>query len=101
MQIITGKPMRRVHPPSFKVNVALELIKGTETIAQICSRFGVHPTQATAWKNKGLIALKSGFEEAKRPDLVKDELIDELYKTVGKLQLELEWLKKKTGNTSY
>ena len=95
------KLVRRVHPTSFKVNVALELIKGTETVAQICSRFGVHPTQATAWKNKGLIALKSGFEEAKRPDVIKEELIDELYKPVGKLQLELEWLKKKTGNTSY
>ena len=95
------KLVRRVHPTSFKVNVALELIKGTETVAQICSRFGVHPTQATAWKSKGLIALKSGFEEAKRPDVIKEELIDELYKTVGKLQLELEWLKKKTGNTSY
>ena len=95
------KLARRVHPTSFKVNVALELIKGSETVAQICSRYGIHPTQAQAWKNKGLIALKSGFEEAKRPDVIKEELIDELYKTVGKLQLELEWLKKKTGNTSY
>ena len=95
------KLVRRVHPTSFKVNVALELIKGSETVAQICSRYGIHPTQAMAWKVKGIEALKSGFEEAKRPDVIKEELIDELYKTVGKLQLELEWLKKKTGNTSY
>lgn len=94
------KLVRRVHPTSFKVNVALEMIKGVETAGQICSRYGIHPTQAHKWKVKALEALKSGFDEAKSPDLIKDELIDELYKTVGKLQLELEWLKKKTGNAS-
>ncbi len=95
------KLIRRVHPTSFKVNVALEVIKGVETISQICSRYGVHPTQAHAWKVKALEALKTGFEEAKSPDRIKDELIEDLYKTVGKLQVELEWLKKKTGNSSY
>jgi len=95
------KLVRRVHPTSFKVNVALEVIKGVETISQICSRYGVHPTQAYAWKVKALEALKTGFEEAKRPDVIKDELIEDLYKTVGKLQVELEWLKKKTGNSNY
>jgi transposase-like protein len=95
------KLIRRVHPTSFKVNVALEVIKGVETISQICSRYGVHPTQAHTWKVKALEALKTGFEEAKSPDRIKDELIEDLYKTVGKLQVELEWLKKKTGNSNY
>lgn len=91
------KLVRRVHPTSFKVNVALEMIRGVESASQISSRYGIHPTQAHKWKVKALEAMKSGFVEAKSPDRIKDELIDELYKTVGKLQLELEWLKKKTS----
>lgn len=95
------KTVRRVHSTAFRVAVALELIKGVNTISQVCSTYKIHPTQASHWKKKALEALKEGFDGAKvGKDLEKDELIEELYKTVGKLQVELEWLKKKLGVVS-
>jgi len=96
------KTVRRVHSTAFKVAVALELIKGVDTVSQICSNYKIHPTQAAHWKKKALEALKGGFDGAKvGQDKTKDELIEELYKTVGKLQVELEWLKKKLGVESF
>ena len=96
------KGIRKFHTTAFKVAVALELIKGVDTVSQICSKYSIHPTQANAWKQKALEALKGGFEAAKvGKDKGKDELIEELYRTVGKLQLELEWLKKKLEIVSY
>lgn len=96
------KTIRRVHSTAFKVAVALELIKSIDTVSQICSKYKIHPTQANHWKQKALEALKSGFDGAKvGQDKSKDEIIEELYKTVGKLQLEMEWLKKKLEIVNY
>jgi transposase-like protein len=84
------------HANSLKVRIALEMIKGTETVAQICSRYGVHPSQAHKWKVQAMEGLASIF--AGKPNAAlreKNELIDELYKQVGRLQTELDWLKKK------
>lgn len=92
------KTIRRVHSTAFKVAVALELIKGIDTVSQVCSKYKIHPTQANSWKKKALEALKGGFEEAKADrDKTNEELIEELYKQIGKLKVELDFLKKKTG----
>lgn len=91
--------IKRHHPDPFKAKVALELIKETETIAAICSKYSIHPTQARNWKDQALNNLVQGF--AKAPDsrhselAQKNELIEELYKQVGQLKVELDWLKKK------
>lgn len=92
------KTIRRVHSVAFKVAVALELIKGADTVSQICFKYKIHPTQANNWKQKALEALKGGFEEARvNQDRSRDELVEELYKQIGKLKVELDFLKKKTG----
>lgn len=92
------KNVRRKHTPEFKTQVVLELLKETKTVGEIGSQFGVHPTLAGKWRSlateglRGIFTEKSGKEIAQR-----DKLIDELYKQIGQLKVELDWLKKKMG----
>lgn len=92
------KVLRRVHTPDFKTQVVLAILKGDKTRLEVCSRFGIHPTQADKWKNKALTGLPTLFTDGKN-DLLKekDKLIEELYKQIGQLKVELDWLKKKMG----
>lgn len=91
--------IKRQHPSLFKAKVALELIKGTESVTVICSRYSIHPTQARRWKEQALNTVLQSFAgapDSRRNELVqKNELIEELYKQVGQLKVELDWLKKK------
>ena len=69
--------IKRVHSPNFKAQVALDLIKEVETVSQICSRHGIHPTQAKKWKENLLSNLVPIFDQ--RPDAIlaeKDRLIE-------------------------
>ena len=93
--------IKRVHSAEFKTRVVLDLLKQEETQAQICSRYSIHPTQARKWKEKMLEAVKQSFNGVSVSDQLKekDRLIEELYKQVGKLKVELDWLKKKLGYT--
>jgi transposase-like protein len=80
----------------FKAKVALEAIRGLKTSAELSSEYGVHVTQIGKWKNElreGIPKLFSG--KADRVEKDKDQLIDQLYKQIGKLQMENDWLKKK------
>lgn len=91
--------IKRQHSAEFKVNVVLALLKQEETVSQICSRYLIHPTQAHRWKEQALANLRQSFSgkgiEASLRE--KDKLIEELYTQVGKLQYQLDWLKKKMG----
>jgi transposase len=90
--------IRRIHPPAFKAKVALEAIKEQKTIAELASLYGVHPTQITKWKRKALDFITQIFSETvQKQQRSDDELIQELYKQIGKLQVEKDWLKKKIG----
>ena len=90
--------IKRHHSPAFKATVALEALKEVENITTICSRHGIHPTQANRWKQQVLENLTTLFSETPIRNLQqKDELIDRLYTQIGKLQTELDWVKKKTG----
>ena len=89
--------IKRKHSVSFKTRVALELIQEKDTISSICSKFSIHPTQAHNWKEQAMASLQSGFLGQSRNGELKqkDQLIDELYKEIGQLKVELDWLKKK------
>lgn len=90
--------IKRHHPPAFKAKVALELIQETDTIAAICSRYSIHPTQAGIWKQQALAGLATIYADGPTHALQqKDQLIAELYRQVGQLKVELDWLKKKVG----
>lgn len=90
--------IRRVHPPAFKAKVALEAIKEQKTIAELASLYGVHSTQITKWKKKALDFIQQIFsDKIQQQAKSDDDLIQELYKQIGKLQVERDWLKKKIG----
>lgn len=94
--------IKRQHSPEFKTNVVLEVLKQEETLSQICSKFSIHPTQARRWKDNVLEVVKQSFNgKTIGAQLAeKDQLIDELYRQIGQLKVELDWLKKKMGYTA-
>jgi len=88
--------IKRSHPASFKAKVALDLIRETNTLAAIASKYVIHPTQARQWKIQLLNNIEALFSDKPSTALKeKDELIDQLYKEIGQLKVELDWLKKK------
>lgn len=91
--------IRRNHPPAFKAQVALALLKEEGTTNEIASKFSIHPTQATKWKTKVVDNLAHLFDDKAVSDQIKekDRIIDDLFREVGQLKMELEWLKKKIG----
>jgi len=90
--------IRRNHPPAFKAKVALEAIKEQKTIAELASIYGVHPTQIKQWKQQAIALLTEGFgDKRKQHEKDKEELVEDLYKQIGKQKVAIDWLKKKIG----
>jgi transposase-like protein len=90
--------IRRVHSPVFKAKVALEAIKETNTIAELAGMYSVHTTQITKWKKKALDGLSEVFSDQKQQRKKDtDDLIQELYQQIGRLKVEVDFLKKKMG----
>ena len=92
--------MRKTFDKAFKARVALEAIKGEKTLQQIAQEFEVHTTQVTQWKKQALDNLGDLFERAnkKKEEGDSDAETDKLYKQIGQLSVENEFLKKSTGN---
>jgi len=89
--------MRRGHDAAFKARVALEALKGEKTIVQISSEYGVHPNQIRQWRQKLLEDLPQLFSDRrKKSERDGEELLSELYRQIGQLKVELDWLKKKS-----
>ena len=90
------RSMRRNHNATFKAKVALQAVKAEKTIAQLSSEYGVHPNQIGQWKRRLLEVLPEAFSgKRKKAEQDRDELEAELYRQVGQLKVELDWLKKK------
>ena len=96
---MTGK--RKSHSVSFKAKVSIAALREQETVAQLSSRFAVHSTQIHLWKRHLLDGAEGLFGTVGRPRKGEtDEVsVDELYEQIGRLKMELEWLKKKVGGT--
>lgn len=89
---------RKQHSAEFKVKVAIEAIKGQKTINELSTEHGLHATQITLWKKQALEALPEVFStRRKKVEKSQDELTSELYQQIGRLKVELDWLKKKAG----
>lgn len=88
---------RKRYDASFKAKVALEAIKGELTISEIASKTGVHPNQISKWKKQALEELPGIFSRVRKKRKEKpEELESELYKQIGQMKVELDWLKKKS-----
>lgn len=88
--------MRKKFEPAFKARVALEAAKGDKTIAQIAGEYGVHSNQIREWLQKLISALPQLFANKRdKASGERDELISELYRQIGQLKVEVDWLKKK------
>lgn len=89
---------RRKFSAKFKTKVAIEAIRGLKTLNEISSDYEVHPNQVSKWKKQLLTQAPQIFTNRKSRDSNKeDKKIEKLYQEIGQLQVELNWLKKKTG----
>jgi len=82
---------------SFKAKLALEALKTDKTIAELSSTYEVHRVQITNWRKKAVEHVNTAFKEDGKGKSGKkqEKLTDELYRQIGQLKVENEWLKKK------
>lgn len=93
---MSGK--RRSFGAAFKAKVALAAARGDKTTAQLAGKFGVHGNQVTSWKKRlleGAAELFADGQGRKKDEASASE--DELYEQIGRLKMEVEWLKKKSA----
>ena len=89
---------RKQYTGAFKAKIALEAIKGQRTIQELATAYGVHPNQITTWKKQLLESAEDIFSGAReRREQSDEQEKDELYRQIGRLQVELDWLQKKSG----
>jgi transposase-like protein len=95
-----GKKMRnrRQYGADLKARVAVAAIKGDKTINELAAHYEVHPNMVTKWKMRALAELPGIFSEpGKRSEAGAEANQAGLYEQIGRLKVELEWLKKKMG----
>ena len=91
---------KRKYGADFKMKVALTALKEDATLSQLCSQYEVHVTQIHNWKKQAITFIREGFlsnRKGHENTAYGDKLNDELYKQIGQLKVELDWLKKKAG----
>jgi len=89
---------RKQHSAQFKARVAIEAIRGEKTLSQLGSQFKVHPMQIAKWRKAALEQLPELFVDGRTRKASGDKADnDGLYEEIGRLKVELDWLKKKVG----
>ena len=97
---MTERKKRKVHSAEFKAKVGLEAVRGVKTINEISQEFGVHPVQISQWKKEIQTQCKALFEGKRGPapaPVAEHAEPERLYSEIGRLKIELDWLKKKSG----
>lgn len=89
---------RKRYDGIFKTKVVLESFKNEKTVAELASDYGVHPNQITQWRKQALEDLPTLFSSNQsKKEKAHEEEKEELLKQIGRLKVEVEWLKKKSG----
>ncbi len=87
--------MRKSFNAEFMAKVALEAIKEEKIIAELSSKYEVHRTQITNWRKRALGGVREVFKgKQEKVNKENEKLVDELYRQIGQLKVETEWLKK-------
>ena len=93
--------MKKHYTPAFKAQIVQEVLKENRTISAVASEHGIHPNQISAWKAAALSGMPSLFAPERQAAVVAkhehDREVQELYAEIGRLQTQLNWLKKKSG----
>lgn len=90
---------RKTFTSGFKAKVAIAALKGQQTTNEIAAEFGVHPTQVNAWKKQLLESSSDVFGKGRQKrEADFEEERERLYSQIGKLKVEVDWMKKKTGH---
>jgi transposase-like protein len=89
---------RKQHSSQFKAKVALAAMQNQETTAQLSSRFGVHATMISAWKRQLLDGAAELFDKNQKSRKQMEGQVDELYRQIGQLKVENDFLARKLGS---
>ena len=89
---------RKSHSAAFKAQIALAAVKGDKTINELASQHGVHPTLIQGWKKQLLVGAEAVFASGTKSTGPPEDKTAELYEQIGRLKVELDWVKKKSGD---
>jgi transposase len=89
---------RKQYTPKFKAKVALEAIRGERTLNQLASQYHVHPVQIGQWRKAAIEQMAELFIDGRKRK-PRDGGVEKeaLFEEIGRLKMELDWLKKKVG----
>src|SRR5207244_10147979 len=91
---------RKQHTTAFKAQVALAALKGDRTVNELASQYGVHPTLIHTWKKQLLAGADQVFSNGSKAVTADAEAeTAELFEQIGRLKMELEWLKNKSDRS--
>jgi transposase-like protein len=88
---------RKTYSPKFKARLAIEALRGEKTLSQLGSQYKVHPIQIAKWRKLALEQMPELFVDGRRKTSSADRESTALYEEIGRLKVELDWLKKKAG----
>jgi transposase-like protein len=86
---------RKTYNPKFKVRVAIEALRGEKTLSQLGSQYKVHPIQIAKWRKLALEQMPELFVDGRRKTSPAEVESTALYEEIGRLKVELDWLKRK------